>query len=108
MVNSQIQQGSHGSHQVLTVSETTLSLVREFVHEFEAKINLLGLPATEHHEARSDIASVEAQLSSPKPKAGIIAEGLRSMRTILEGAAANAVASDLLPKLLPLILALGN
>lgn len=106
MVNSQIQQGTHGSHQSLDIRPADLAAIRTFVAEFRATIDRFEVSTDIVQEARSELATLDAQLASPRPKGKIVVEGLRSIRTILEGAAATAVASELLPKLLPLLTAL--
>ena len=106
MVNSQIQQGTHGSQQTLAVSQSDLTAIRIFLDEFSSSIDHLKLTPEAAAEARAEVASVGAQLSSPKSKVSIVGEGLRSIRSILEGAAASSLASTLLPKLLPLLASL--
>src|SRR5437660_65209 len=48
---------------------------------------------------RDETANIEAQIDSSRPKHGILTESLRSLRTVLEGAAGSLVASGLLPQL---------
>ena len=103
MTNSQIQQGSAGSSQVLHVAPADLDAVRRFVTEFAQAVAASDLRGNLRAETDAEIATLNAQLQSPKPKAGIIAEGLRSLRTILEGAAGSVLGSMWLPQLLPLL-----
>ena len=44
---------------------------------------------------QSDIATIETQLSSPRPKVEIIKESLRSIRNIAEGAVGSLAASGI-------------
>jgi len=53
----------------------------------------LNLAAESADELRAELQSLEAQAESPRPKAPIIRECLSSVRSILEGAAANVVAA---------------
>ena len=46
--------------------------------------------------AQSDIATIETQLSSPRPKVEIIKESLRSVRNIVEGAVGSMAASGII------------
>jgi hypothetical protein len=50
-------------------------------------------------ELRSEIATVEAQVQSPKPKGRTIKDALGTIQRILEGAGGNIVAA-LLPELI--------
>jgi hypothetical protein len=57
-------------------------------------------------ELEAEIETIKSQLKSPKPKAGIIREGLKSIRTILEscvGSAMGAQLSQQIPVLLSLV-----
>jgi hypothetical protein len=103
MVNSQIQQGSHSSTQSVAITQSQITSLQEYVSTLRSKIPELGLRPDLASELDSDAATVEVQLASANPKRGIIKESLSSARTILEGAAGNLIASDLLGKLIPLL-----
>lgn len=103
MVNSQIQQGSYGSTQSVSLTQNELASIRDFVKQFEANLPELGLSDETETEARFEIATVEAQLASTNPKKGILRESLASVRNILEWATGSLVASELIPKLLPIL-----
>ena len=96
MTNSQLQQGTHGSSQSLTLSQENSAKLSEFVAEFARVVNEMALSSDDKVEALSDIVTVQAQLKSPKPKAAIISESVKSLFRILEGAASNAIAAGLL------------
>jgi len=100
MVGSQIQQGTHHSTQKLAITQNQLDAVRDFVALFKARLSEIPLDGDSKAEAGAEIATLDAQLQSSRPKPGILRESLQSIRTILEGAAGSVVASDLLPKLL--------
>lgn len=94
MNNSQLQQSSSGA-QTYTNGDVAplLSLMEEL-------ISRLGeLPEDLRGEARSDVETVISQVNSPKPKAGIIKEAIKSLRSILENAAGGILSSDMLPRL---------
>lgn len=103
MVGSQIQQGTRDSTQKMSVSQNQLDSVRDFVALFRTRLPDIPLDGDSKAEADAEIATVEAQLQSSRPKHGILTQSLQSIRTILEGAAGNVVASDLLPKLIQAI-----
>jgi len=44
-----------------------------------------------------DVGTIEVQISATAPKPSIVAESMRSIRSILEGAVGSAIASGLLP-----------
>jgi hypothetical protein len=70
------------------------------VGEVRQSIDELGLADDAKAEAESDLDTLDAQLSSPRPKATIVRESLRSLRNVLEGAAGSLLASKFLTKLL--------
>lgn len=108
MVNSQILQGSHGSTQNQHIDQSSRNDIRAFVDEFRRRMPELQLSPEIQSEATADLTTIDAQLESPKPKPGILRESLQSLRTILEGAAGNAVASEIFPKLAPILAALAQ
>jgi len=103
MVNSQIQQAGHGSQQAGSFLGADLEALRHLIEDLRGSLNQLNLPEQSRDEAQAEIATVRAQLASPKPKPAIIGESLRSIRTILEGAAGNILASALLARVLQLL-----
>jgi hypothetical protein len=91
MTNSQVQQGATTSVQVLTTDAR--DQVRALVHELRVALAALPLDTEQTQEVEADLAAVEAQLASPRPKRPIIHEALTSTRTVLEGAAGSGLAS---------------
>lgn len=105
MSNSQIQQASGGT-QELNVSADYLALVG-LLKEIRQQIPSLQLDNPVALGLVADIDTAVAQASAPSPKKGVIGEAMRSIRTTLEGAAGNLLASDLTQRLLPLLTSLG-
>lgn len=103
IANSQVQQGTHQSMQIADFSHDDLEDVANFINSLKGQLSEFGLAPEKEGEAQADIASVEAQLKSPRPKSSIIKECLLSLRNILEGAAGNAAAALLLPQLVRLL-----
>lgn len=93
--HSQIQQGTVGSTQSGTFTSLDLAAVAEFVGGLKTMLPQLGLTGEDEAVAQSDIATIETQLSSPRPKAEIIKESLRSIRNIAEGAVGSMAASGI-------------
>lgn len=97
--NSQIQQGSPEATQVATFNETGYGELKEVIESLKESIDQLGIAQQQKSELQADIQTIEAQMSSPKPKTAIIADRLGSIERILEGVAGSALASDLLSKI---------
>lgn len=95
MHNSQLQQDSPGATQNLNIG-LDIQKVLALVAEIRAKEAELDLSADEATELSSELTTIEVQSESPKPKATIIKESLKSIRAILEGATGNVAASGLL------------
>jgi hypothetical protein len=99
MVGSQIQQGTYQSAQAATFSQGELEAVASFVQSLKSNMPELDLEPEAKAEAESEVASIEAQLNSPRPKTVIIQECLQSLRAILEGLAGNLIAGMLLEQI---------
>jgi hypothetical protein len=91
MINSQLQVATIGSsqHQTVTMSSQQVQ-IEEFVTELRRRLPSLGLADTDRAVAEADLAAVESQLTSPRPNDGILREGLRTLRALVEGIADNA------------------
>ena len=96
MSHSQIQQGTVGSTQSGTFTSLDLAAVAEFVAGLKTMLPQLGLTGDDEAVAQSDIATIETQLSSPRPKVEIIKESLRSIRNIAEGTVGSMAASGII------------
>jgi hypothetical protein len=93
--DSQVQIESISSTQN-QITEFDIGQIAKFVEALKSTFEVLGLDEVGKKEAKSEIATLEAQISSPNPKQSILRESLSSVRRILEGAAGNLVASGLL------------
>jgi len=88
MSNSQVQQGtSHSNQAVVQAPGVDGAAIANFVAELRKQVDTLGLSEGARQEIEADIATVEVQGRSPKPRAVIIKEALKSIRSILENAA---------------------
>lgn len=103
MSHSQIQGGTRNSTQALEVSGIDLDEMRSLVKDLHASLSSLKLKPSEQDELTQEIATIEAQLGSPKPKSAILRESSRSIRNILEGATGSALATEILTRLGTLI-----
>ena len=96
VIGSAIQSGSPGAHQEMTVGDINIEGIREFLNELESHTADLELPEAEGQEFAAEIATVKAQIDSPRPKKQIIRESLHTIRSILEGIGGNLAAAPLL------------
>jgi DNA-binding transcriptional MerR regulator len=80
----------------MTVGDISIESIRELLNELESQTADLELPEAEGQELAAEIATVKAQIDSPKPKKQIIRESLHTIRSILEGISGNLAAAPLL------------
>ena len=96
ITNSAIQQGSPGATQSLTVTtQSNLQELRNFLRSVRDSMDQLGLDEERQAELEADVATLEAQVASPRPKDEVIKPGLQSIGRVLEGAVAGATGSSL-------------
>ncbi|PWW34573.1 hypothetical protein DFO83_111100 [Idiomarina loihiensis] len=105
MIGSNIQQGTIGSSQNIEFSTDFITELQSFVAELKDQQSNLDLGEEEGAEFNSEVATIEAQMVSPKPKRAILKECLGSLKRILEAAAGGAAGSTLAAKV-PLLLAM--
>jgi hypothetical protein len=96
MTHSQIQSGTVNSQQFLSTSSIDPQVILDLVSKTRSCFSELELKGGIAEELKSELDTLEAQSNSPKPKKNIIQESLRSLRTILEGAAGRLAAEGLL------------
>jgi len=94
--NAQIQQGTVGSTQSGSFSLIDLQAVSQLVHNLKTKLPDCDLADDDERAVESDIATIEAQVSSPRPKMEIINECLRSVSSIAEGTTGSIVAAEII------------
>lgn len=88
-----VQQGTSHSVQSSTNFSIDGASLETLIATIRDQLADLKLDSQVEAEASAEVATVEAQLKSPKPKASIIRESLKSLRSIFEGAAGGAGAS---------------
>jgi hypothetical protein len=99
-VNTQIQQGSHGSSQEMTVSDQTVGELHAFVGELRGALPDLGLPEADQEELRAQLTTVEAQLASRKTRWAVVKAALTDIQEVIKAATAiGAAASPILSTL---------
>mgnify|MGYP000001706433 CR=1 FL=1 len=105
MIGSNIQQGTTNSTQTITINTDALEQIKEFLDELSKSKNELHLKEDEESELSSEVATLNAQSNSPKPKEAILRESLGSIKRILEAATGSAIGAGLAAKI-PLLLAM--
>jgi hypothetical protein len=103
MIHSQVQQGTDRSSQHQVNMPVDAASLIAFVRLVRSRLHELELPPEVTAEVQGDLTTLEAQANSPRPKPAIVRETLKSLRTILEGAAGSGVAAYLLPKLVAML-----
>lgn len=96
--SAQIQQGNKHAIQVSSTYQIDIEALSKFLESLRIKLPVIELKKEKQAEIESEITTVEAQIKSPNPKMPIIKEGLKSVRSILEGAG-GSVAGQLLIEL---------
>jgi hypothetical protein len=103
MISSQIQQASPEATQVGTINEDRYEELKKVIQSLKESIDKLDLDWQHKSDIQAEIQTIEAQMSSSKPKVTIITECLGSIRRILEGATGSMLASSLLSKIVALL-----
>jgi len=96
MINSQIQQASPEATQLVIIGEDKYEELKKIIQALKESLDQLGLEQLKKSDLVAQIQTMEAQMSSSKPNAGIISWCLSTIQRILEGVAANAIASVIL------------
>jgi|ERR1700691_3840611 hypothetical protein len=94
-IGSPIQAGSPGARQAVVARDLDLGKVREILAEVEAQASSLELPADDAAQLRADMATVKAQVDSPRPNQRTIREHLLSAREILDNTAGGVAAAGI-------------
>lgn len=103
MINSQIQQASHGATQVAITDEIKQEQLKELLQSLKESVDQLELEPQQESDLHAEIQTIDAQMSSSNPKNTVITECLGSIRKILEGATGSAIASGMLTKIVALL-----
>lgn len=105
MVNSQFMAGAGHSSQSLTVAPAVdLVAMRDLVERLAAALRASQAPDDVRAELEAEIATVRAQVASPKPKRATLRESFTTMKTIVDAlAAAGTLGAQWGPMLVPVI-----
>jgi hypothetical protein len=95
--NSQIQQGGAGAIQVQRMAPDQLtSAIHDLVDAFRANMTALELSDDQRGEVEAGLATLEAQASSPKPKADIVEVAVMTLWSFAVSAAGSVAAQALM------------
>jgi hypothetical protein len=100
--NSVAAGGTHVSQRI-EVNTFDVDAVTRILGEISARIAVIELKTADRDQIAADTASIAAQLRAPQPNHGMIREGLRSIRNILEGMAGSLAATGLLQEIARLV-----
>lgn len=103
MNNSPVQQGNIDSTQTVALSPEAINQLQDFIERLSNCLKDFQSSETANMKAEAEASTLRAQVASPKPNPSIIKEGLLSLRTILEGATANVLASKFLAEINELV-----
>jgi hypothetical protein len=95
ITGSQIQVNSPGATQQQAVTPEQLADLKALIELVAAAVRSAAVDSEQVRELRAEIETLGAQLDSPKPKRSIVKEALSSVRTILEGAGGELLATNL-------------
>jgi bacterioferritin-associated ferredoxin len=98
MSNSTVQQGTVQSNQSVVVNTTVAGELKALAAEIREAVGRLGLIEDQQKDLLAEIDTLSAQLSMSKPKASIVGECVKSIRSILEAATATVVATGFLSR----------
>ncbi len=97
-----VQQAGNDSIQVSATAPDLKSLTT-FLTSLREALPTLALSKDDQAELSAEVETLDVQAKSPRPKASIIKESLRSVRSILEGAAGAAAGQLLLAQVTKLL-----
>jgi hypothetical protein len=103
MQQSQVQQATTDSTQTFVQAPPDLTAVTAVITRLREQLDAFNLSAEARGEVEADIATIEAQVKSPRPRFAIIRETMHSIRAVTEQAAGSVVAAGLLAELTRLL-----
>lgn len=88
--NSQIQQDSSNSSQNLNLNKSSSEQLLSLISAISEIMPSFAIENSLKEELRAEVATIKAQIDSPKPKDGIVKQSLGSIKSILEKAGGSA------------------
>jgi hypothetical protein len=100
---SQIQIGSNGSNQTQTQTGGDTAALSALIDVLREVIQQGSLEVEAREELQAELATLQAQAASPKPKWAIIKATVGSIKAVLENAAGGVLSAKALPYLTALL-----
>lgn len=94
---SQIQIGSNGSNQSQTHSNCDITALKPLIELLQNAVQQGQIAENLRDELVAELATLQAQANSPKPKWPVIKATLGSIKAVLENAAGSMIATQALP-----------
>jgi hypothetical protein len=94
--NSQIQQDTTNASQSLSLNQLDVKQIASLLSVFVELLPSLQMSPESESELKAEIATVKAQVESPKPKENILKQSLGSIKSILEKAGGSAAGQALI------------
>ncbi len=108
MIGSNIQQGAVNSSQNLSFNNDSRGDITKFIEELKDSLVELKLDDDSLQELNADINTVDAQLTSAKPKISILKESLFSIQRVLEATAGSSIGGHFATQIPEIIALLGQ
>jgi len=102
--HSQVQQGTSGSSQSMTLSSTEREEITRVLAQVKEILSTVAMSPEQSADVAGNVATVEAQLSTTRPNRGIMREALVIVQEILGPFAAAATVVTAIAKLLTILL----
>ncbi|WP_167509255.1 hypothetical protein [Pseudomonas oryzihabitans] len=96
---SQIQIGSNGSNQTQMPSDSSMAALSALIELLRDAIHQGRISGEAREELQAELATLQAQAASPKPKWAIIKATAGSIKAVLENATGGVIAVQALPLL---------
>ena len=100
---SQIQIGSNSSNQTQTQTGGDMAALSALIELLRDAIQQGRIEAEVRDELQAELATLQAQAASPKPKWAVIKATAESIKAVLENAAGSVLAAQALPYLTALL-----
>jgi len=94
----QIQQQTQDSTQT-QINEMGLEKVETFISNLQTYLTQTGLKEDTQKAVESEIETISKELRAKKPKTQVVAESMKTIRSLLEGVAGNFIAQALLTQI---------
>ncbi len=92
-----------GEANIQNITEIDLEEVKGILTLIKSSIESFGLNETDEDTIKGELVAMDSQFDSPNPNPNLLKESLRSIRSVLENVASNAIVTILLPHITKII-----